>query len=320
MGLDSRESIMVTREEFTIQVRDTLAHLYDYVHLQNHPLAEYLAIEGTPDATTRAKQLRQAIVEVIEELKPEPSIPFDSKEWRGYRILYQRYIEGMGPEEVMEELALSSSHFYREQQKALEAVASLLWGRKSEVEGKARGQEEPEMGSDMLQAEAERMAARSTKERLALGEVIQKVLSLVQRLAARKQIELRLESPEALPPVYMGHAVLRQILLNALCQALEWAQGGRVTMSAAECGNQVALEVLTGRLGAEQGQKKEETSGLAVARWLAESQGGRVEVGRKKGTITILLPTASRTTVLVVDDNEDAIRLFQRYLNGHSGY
>jgi len=309
---------MITRKIFTTQVKDALAHLYDYVHLQNHPLAEHLVTESTSDGITKAKQLRQTLVELIEELKPDPSVPFGSREWRGYRILYQRYIEGMSPEEVMEELALSSSHFYREQQKALEAIVSLLWDKISEVEGKEQDKTGPEASLDMLQAEAERMAAHSAKERLALGEVVQEVLPLVQELAARKQVELGLELPEVLPPVYMGHAVLRQILLNSLCQALEWTQEGMVTITAATYGNQVAVEVLMEGMGAEEWQE-EETSGLDASRWLAESQGGQVEVRPEKGSITITLPTASMTTVLVIDDNEDTIRLFQRYLNGH-GY
>jgi CheY-like chemotaxis protein len=309
---------MIAREKFAIQAKDALAHLYDYVHLQNHPLAEHLAIEGTPDATTKAKRLRQTIVEAMEELKPELSIPFDSKEWRGYRILYQRFIEGMRPEEVMEELALSSSHFYREQRKALEAVASLLWDKKPETEREEGDGAEPQMGSHMLQAEVERMAACSTKEGLALGEVIQEVLTLVQGLATQKQVSLRLDLAEALPSVHTGHSVLRQILLNALCQALEWTQRGVITMSVAERGNQVAVEAFMEGLDAERWEGKEETSGLAVARWLAESQGGGVEVGLEKRIITIFLPTASRTTVLVVDDNEDAVRLLERYLNGHA--
>src|SRR3546814_12814477 len=33
--------------------------------------------------------------------------------------------------------------------------------------------------------------------------------------------------------------------------------------------------------------------------------------------ICLILPTAGNTTILVVDDNEDLVALFQRYLGGH---
>jgi CheY-like chemotaxis protein len=311
---------MITKEEFTAHVKDALAHLYDYVHLQSHPLSEHLVAEDDTSATTRAKRLRAVIVGAIEEVRPETDVPFGSREWRGYRILYQRYVEGMSPEQVMENMALSSSHFYRCQHDALEAVASLLWDAVPIPEDNRRIAAESEVPLDLLEAEVEQMSAHSVRERLSLDQVLQQVAPLVRGLASKRKVDLKLEIAGGLPTVFMGRAVLRQILLNALYRAVEWSVEGDLVTVTADLGHDgMDVKVSVGGTGQESWRRLGDPSGLTPARRLAERQGGDVQVRLNDGTITLLLPTEGQTVVLVVDDNEDAIRLFSRYLNGH-GY
>lgn len=318
---------MMLESEFTDQVKDALSHLYDYMYLQTHPLADFLVTKATGDGI-RAKMLRQILLQAIEELKPEADIPLRSPEWRGYRILYIRYVEGLDVEEITAELAISRSQFYREHRKALDAVAALLWDRISqssmlEEEEQSQEADSGEAFEDLIQAEIERLILHSTKETLALDQVIEGMRSLFLEFAAAKEVQLQLEVPEALPPIHAGHTVLRQILLNGLSQGLKWASpGGIVTLAAAESGDQVIVEVIAEGLPPEgyRGEDEEETSSLVVARRLVESQEGQMQLLWDKRAIRIVLPIANMVTVLAVDDNEDIIRLFRRYLNGHDGY
>jgi len=58
---------------------------------------------------------------------------------------------------------------------------------------------------------------------------------------------------------------------------------------------------------------------LLVARALVEAQGGRLETDQASDSWTARLSfrIAARTTILVVDDNQDLIALFRRYVAGH---
>ena len=317
---------MMLESEFTDQVKDALSHLYDYMYLQTHPLADFLITNATGDGI-RAKMLRQILLQAIEELKPEADIPVRSPEWRGYRILYQRYVEGLDTEEITAELAISRSQFYREHRKAVDAVAALLWDRISqssmlEEEEQSQEADSGEAFEDLIQAEIERLILHSTKETLALDQVIESMRGLFLQFAATKEVELRLEVLEALPLIHAGHTVLRQILLNGLSQGLKWASPeGMVTLAAAESGGQVIVEVIAEGIAPDRCREREgeEASSLIVAQRLVESQGGQMQLLGDKRAIHIILPIADMRTVLVVDDNEDIIRLFWRYLNGH-GY
>jgi CheY-like chemotaxis protein len=311
--------------EFIDQVRDALLHLCDYMYLQTHPLADLLLPHAIGDGI-RAKMLRQGLVQAIEELKPEPSTPIRSPEWRGYRILYLRCVEGLDTDEIATELAISRSQFYREHRKALDAVAALLWDRisrsKALGEGEGLSQKAATTGpsEDLIQAEIKQLVLHSTKEILTLDQTIEHMRDLFLEFAAAKGVQLRLEVPAALPPIHVGHTVLRQILLNVLSQGLRWTSPeGIVTVAAAESEDHVIVEVNAEGVEPEGcGERDgEDMSSLVVARRLVESQGGQMQALWNDRRIRIALPIADTLTVLVVDDNEDMIRLLRRYLNGH---
>jgi hypothetical protein len=56
--------------------------------------------------------------------------PSPGHDWRAYQLLTWRYVEGLSVLAVQEKLALSKSEYYRDHQRALAAVASLLSGRR----------------------------------------------------------------------------------------------------------------------------------------------------------------------------------------------
>ena len=99
------------------QVRDALAHLYDPVHLQTHPLAAPLG---------GARTLRKSIEEAVDALKP----PRDGRPRPGavrrYELLRLRYLEAEAVDEVQRKLLIGRSEYYREHERAIAAVASLL--------------------------------------------------------------------------------------------------------------------------------------------------------------------------------------------------
>jgi len=137
------------RERITFYrlVRDALSRLYDPLYLQNHQLAEL--IQPKPKRAVAGQALRYALSESIESLRPVGPLAANPHARRRHQVLTLRYVEGLDPERVAEQLAVSRSELYRDQHLAIEDVASLLWtqwdlGRDS---SEPLGDHAPELGS-----------------------------------------------------------------------------------------------------------------------------------------------------------------------------
>ncbi|MCL4464763.1 MAG: adenylate/guanylate cyclase domain-containing protein [Chloroflexi bacterium] len=113
------------RRPFARLVHDALAHLYDPVYLQTHPLAQALRRRRSLAGPSFGQALRQEIVAAIEDLSPGDQINNPSAA-RGARVLSLRYVEALDAVEVQRQLSLSSRQYFREHRRALAAVISLL--------------------------------------------------------------------------------------------------------------------------------------------------------------------------------------------------
>jgi predicted ATPase len=114
------------------QIQDALTQLYDPLALQTHPLTQQLVAQDPRVSPARAgKALRHQLLEAIAALRPATKTGDASPAWRTYRLLELRYLEAHEPAAVQAQLGISRSQFYRDQARALQAVASVLaaqWG------------------------------------------------------------------------------------------------------------------------------------------------------------------------------------------------
>jgi non-specific serine/threonine protein kinase len=118
--------------DFTRQVRDALAHLYDPAYLQTHPLAALVSADPGLRAPGRAQALRQILIQAIEATRPIGSADRTVPGSLTYQVLTLRYVEALEPTVVQQRLGVGRSEFYREHQRGIDAVVSLLrerWGR-----------------------------------------------------------------------------------------------------------------------------------------------------------------------------------------------
>ena len=115
-------------DEFGHQVRDALRHLHDRPRLQTHPLARYMSPLSDKQASGRGKRLQDELLRAIHGLQPDPAISAVAAQ-RTYRLLALRYVEAQEATDVQKQLAIGKTEYYADHQRALDAVASVLWER-----------------------------------------------------------------------------------------------------------------------------------------------------------------------------------------------
>ncbi|MCC9077769.1 response regulator [Litorilinea aerophila] len=309
-----------TPDELAHHIRTALAHLYDQAYLQNHPLAAYLEDDARGDQVSRAQQLRRTLLDLIELLRPQSRSDVPPEATRAYAILTYRYVDGLSMEEIADKLSLSRRQAYREHAKGIEALASLF----QEQARPAPVPASPANGDRLAvaQAEVDRLRQNAHLEMVALDQVLAGVGELLSPRLQQTGSQLLFPPPQVWPPVLADRTLLRQALLNLLSQALD-AVPPRATIQIQVATSQetVCLRIRAqGEAAPEEATPRSRAGvGMAVARNLIEAQNGQLTVQREANVwhAQVHLPTAVLPTVLVVDDNEGLVRLFQRYLGGY---
>jgi CheY-like chemotaxis protein len=321
-----------TSPELTQLVRSALSYLYDYAYLQNHPLAFILDVEDDLDKVTRAQKVRRVLLDCIEALRPQDSGEAPADAARAYAILTYRYVDGLSMEEIEEKLALSRRQVYREHAKGVEAVASVLWDKIREKQGRALVSATASTAAsgasdDRLkaaQAEVARLRETVHIEPLNPREVLEGVLALLSPRIQQRGIQIA-APVQPWPTVIADRVLLRQAFLNVLSYALDSVSQKALTIAGFPGEQGLIVEICEPPVASADPQSppvKRGGIGWLVAQALIEAQGGRLEIleGGRPFHARILLPTAGRPTILVVDDNAGLVALFQRYLGGHDVY
>jgi CheY-like chemotaxis protein len=315
---------MVSRSEFISHLADAYKHLYDLVYLRTHPLADVLTASSSLTRKKQARHLHRILLEIIEELDPGPQAPAFSHEWRRHRLMVLRYVRGLNPQAVADQLAIGLRHYYRVHESAIEDIASLLWDR--HVVRRSSLPETPQIAAEdasarrleLLRLEAARMAQADRYARV--GDVVRGVLPLLNEMLHQHRIEVDLSLPEPLAGVSIGQSWLRQMLLGMLGYLIEHAQQATLRLSAKGEGSVMCLSLkLDPPEAALSTPLTEVQDRLSTFGEMATLTGARIlpmQVGESITGFEIQLPTAERT-VLVVDDNEDILELFRAYLSHH---
>jgi CheY-like chemotaxis protein len=310
-------------DEFVELVRDSLLHLYEPSHLQTHALLNAMVDSGSA-AATRGRRLYQALLDAIEVLRPAPGTDSQSRAWRAYRILELRYIDGREAASVMNEVALSKNQYHRDHNRALLAVASLLWERwqlagrwaVAGVPATPRGS----ASSNLARTELEQLLVGGVgvADPIDMGEVARSVGGLLRALCSSRGVELRVIVADALPPMVGSRVALRQALLSVLTPVIGEAAPGTVEVSVTGRAGRVGVRVVaalddrhgTGGPRLEHCQPFVDALQGTVSMTTAGQESGLLEV-------ECWFPVSHGTSLLVVDNNPDFIRLIDRYLAGH---
>lgn len=315
---------MFTQDEFARQVRDALNHLYDSPYLQMHPLAaRFSAPDAEPHEASQA--LRQALLTAIKGLRPIAGVPASSPDWRLYRILELRYVEGLTPNETMDRLGLEKSRYFQEQARAIEAVTPALWTQYANGEAPTFDRDgfSPEAS---VRQEVARLLAEARWEPVELGPVWRELRPIINALASAKGATVTIDELPSLTVQRADRVILRQMLLNVLTGALDRAAGGRVEIQALAESDQVGVRILAWpspepeRRGRPPDEPRgQEDDHLEVSRWLMQAMEGTLFTADEPDgawQAHLAWQPARSLTLLVIDDNQGLIDLFRRYLTG----
>ncbi|MDI7275374.1 MAG: response regulator [Anaerolineae bacterium] len=300
---------MLPEAWFAAEVRDVLDHLYDYPYLQTHPLAGHLHPDADLAPRERMHLLRSTVINAIEELNPGPAEPFRSLRARPYSVLNLRYVEGLSITELARELAVSERQVYRDLHRAEQDLATLLWTR-------CRGAASTSLGeasrAQLILSEAERLPI--SVEEVCLQPLLQGTLDAVARLGEQRGVPIEAELPGEAIAVRTDRMLAKQALVATLSHAVQQAEPGTAVTVAAHLVDSAAQVQITFLSSVA---RKAAATVPVAAQQLVARLGGRwtAEALRDgRSSITLALSGEPEADVLVIDDNEGLLELFQRYL------
>jgi CheY-like chemotaxis protein len=316
---------MTSEAEFASHVANAYEYLYDLVYLRTHPLLDVLGIPTSLPDRKRARQLHSLLLDAIDELDPGPQAPVFSREWRRHRLMVLRYVKGLAPQAAADQLSISLRHTYRVHKTAIEDIAGVLWDRyvarhptPQQASPIAGERETPPSRLELLRLEAARMAQGDRYARI--GNVIDGAISILKEIAGQRGLCIERSLPRSLPDVSIDRSLLRQMLLGMLGYLIEYAEQAtiRVTAQINESAVFLSLTVDPPEVihAVDQDKIEDRLATIEEMALLSDAHVLPTYAGQQIVGFDLHLSTAERT-VLVVDDNEDVLSLFRRYLRPH---
>ena len=308
----------ISQSLFIRHMKDALANLYDPVHLQTHPLIDLLGIAPEP-GETQGTSLRRLLRQVIESLRPPHSISQERPEWLSYRVLWMRYIQSQGQVEISLDLGISQATYYRKLQEALEALASALRPRYELALSAGIVQPSDDGGASSQRArdEAMRLALDAQRQLVDLRQVMEGVLQTVLPLTRQKGVTLTFDA-WGVPSTTAGDpAILRQIILNVLAEAIEVTTSSHLRVELATDGTARTWTLADLQIPDNMATDLFGRKGFSVSEGLLQVYGGTLQhtqCNDGSHTIRVELPTVRPKHILIIDDDQDTIRLYRRYL------
>jgi CheY-like chemotaxis protein len=309
------------RNEFAQVLRELLPHLKDFSILETHPLAELGTISYVSQGS-RGQNLQQLIIHTIEKLQPKDIKPSSSSvEWRPYLILYKRYVEGLNLQELSTNLSLSERQIRRDHNRAVLALAGRLWDQYfSPI---ATNMERSGVTTGEVKGTPQEANYEILPEVLDLNELLNGVRHIMQRRLEEEEVGLELDLPQQPLQAISDRIILRQVLFSLFKYALHLLDGKTLRISLDKSG-EICYQFHVDSGWRYWRQEEHEDLLTSVRYWVQrikadfkESYPSPGREGEAELRLALLLP--SRTPILVVDDQQPALRMFQRYLSA-SGY
>ena len=313
---------MDTCEKLEEQLQDALTHLYnpDY-----QPTDLLYAVTGC-DPRDGPVPVQCAIVQEIEELEPDSSIPPGARVRRIHDVMHHRYVLKLTQEETAQLVNISVRHLNRVQREAVRALARFLWERyraRDQLEGSHTAQ-------NRLQSPEEDTAEPAldwrsqTKHELAslhasapdavsnVEEVINSVLELESALTSKHgaRVVAGFVQPDLIAAIHPS--VLRQMLITTVGNLARYTSTKEITIYAGLEDGDVKITT-TSPVAAEEGLREGE-----LIQDILTPEDVSVEACIEGNYVFLWtkVPPVGKVTVLVVEDNPDMVHFYRRATTG----
>jgi CheY-like chemotaxis protein len=288
--------------EHAAWTREALERLFDLSFLGEHikaPIAAARFMDG--------RMLQEAIMEAIKQLNAPAEAAPQSLARRVQSVLHLRYVQGLTQSEAAAELNVGLRHLRREQDRAVRAVAMLLFERSVRP------------SSAEAAAPTDARPSPEPEARASLELLLRSSLDVLEPLLRQHHVAITLAVSPALPMARANPMVVRQLLITILTWLIR-------EMPDSTCEVQVYLNEhwlsvnFEGRLpdailsADEIFSRKEELQTISQLAEMAHAEVSYQSSMDAGWSLRVRLPASPKKTVLMVDDNMDAIRLAQRYL------
>ena len=311
---------------FSKHLRNSLNHLYDLDYLRQSPLIIDFGIINRFDVSS---VLQRLLVDAIENLRPGISEPPLSENRKIYEILYFRYIQQFKQEEVAHHIGVSARQFRREQNHALDVLATLLWNRyhheKPAEKTTSMGRIPPGDKNAVPTASDWEWVKESHAERVAnLKMFTSEIQNMMQPVAAHYNATIQLYCSPSVPELSTHPVAARQILLNLLQAAINHSAAVEtvptvIVLRVEPAASFVEFQITTSATQQVPPSKKEQQGNLVkAAAYLAQLSGGRLTMQEKQigFACQLMLPSVNGIAVVAMDDNRDILELLERYTAG----
>ncbi len=304
---------MIDRSTFNEVIKDMLGNLYDTAAIETHPMIQSVVPSAQASNGNRGEMLRTLILEAIEQLRPlrkEESI--NSPEWRPYHIIYKRYVEGMGNQELSDQLAISTRQMRRDHHRAFMALTEILWAKCNPVEPKKTREKDAE-SAPVIEVH---------NEIIDIVETTRGVCNMLKNRFDETGVSLTIQTPETSTPVITDRVILRQALIGIFNQSLHIQNGHEILIDFRNV--EVHVEIcITLHVSAlwEPASVEEIDDDLNAVRYWCSMINATLEEEISKeefGQIirwTISLPFSNQRVLLVIDDQPAVVNMFKRYLS-----
>jgi CheY-like chemotaxis protein len=163
-----------------------------------------------------------------------------------------------------------------------------------------------------MQRELASLQARTPDAVSDVQEVLDGVLQLIEPLLSHHGARARLRSvqPHLITPVHPS--VLRQVLIAAVGRLARYTSSGEIRISARLEDGDIRIAVTTPIPTEGRPLEGDLTRGIP----LPDGASVRARLRGNRAFLWVVLPSLSKVTVLVVDDNQDMARLYRRFTDG----